>query len=282
LLVANNNIHDCDIINFILVKKGFTIKNVYITEANFRLIFKSLRHKNTFSRVDMIADIAEDKILDGSVSSEAINELFNNFEIQDLFLFKYILKDFNEILNKIDKNRESIQEYIKSQNKQYERKIKFPAYHNDINCKWMKKDFKNIDKTTHQVVYKKNSRNRNFENRQIELDLEDKIKDKYTQLQFYFNFELADQLAKYRYASEYKVDDIISMEKNKKLHQPIRDFHEAKKILKEMMMSFYQKKYNKEVTFHNQLLDSLGFRECSACNIHTNITSDIRKDEIPF
>ena len=258
------------------------MENVHITKANLELIFKSLKNKNTFNRVDMIIDIAQDKILDGTVSEEAINELFNNFEIQDLFLFKYILKDFNELLNKLDRNRKSIQEYINQQNKRYEKKIQFPAYHNDINCRWMKKDFINIDKITHKHIHKKNSGHTKFDNRNIEIDLESEIKSKYTQLRFYFNFELADELARYYYAPEYKVDDIIDMEKNNELHQPIREFHQAKKILKEMMMSFYQKKYNQKLIFNNQLLESLDFKECSACQAVNNIGFEVIEEEMIF
>lgn len=241
--------------------------NVHITEANLRLIFKSLRGKSTFSRIDMIMDLSTDGIIGDGLSVDAISELFNNHEIQDLFLFKYVLKDFHEVLNKIDKNRESIKDYIGSQNSKYEKKIGFPAYHNDNKCEWMRKDFKNVDKDTHEIIYKKNSGNKIFDNKKIELDIDEKIKNKYTQLRFYFNFELADKLTKYRYAPEYKVEKIVSMEKNKELHQPIREFHEAKKVLKEMLMVSYQKKYNKDLTFNSQLLESLGFRGCSVCNI---------------
>jgi len=253
--------------------------NVYITEANLRLIFKSLKSKNSFSRIDMITDIADDNnILDGIISKEALDELLNNVELQDLFLFKHIVKDFDEILNVIDKNRESIKEYIHSQNSKWEKKIKFPAYHYDSNCEWMKKDFKNIDKRTHEPIHRVNSGHKNFENRKVELDLEEKIKNKYTQLRFYFDFEFADKLQKYRYAPEYKVENIISTEKDTRLHEPIREFHQAKKILKDMLMTFYQKKYNRALTFNNKILDSLGFRECSVCNVTPNIT----RDEIPF
>lgn len=45
-----------------------------------------------------------------------------------------------------------------------------------------------------------------------------------------------------------------------------------------MLMSFYQKKYNRDLIFNNKILDSLGFRECLVCNVTPNIT----RDEIPF
>ncbi|CAA6804478.1 MAG: Unknown protein [uncultured Sulfurovum sp.] len=82
----------------------------------------------------------------------------------------------------------------------------------------MKKDFKNIDKRTYEPIHRVNSGHKNFENKKVELDLEEKIKNKYTQLRFYFDFEFADKLQKYRYAPEYKVENIISTEKDTRLH----------------------------------------------------------------
>ena len=122
-----------------------------------------------YKEVYKIAD--DDNTLDGIISKEALDELLNNIELQDLFLFKHIVKDFDEILNVIDKNRESIKEYI------------------------------------HRV----NSGHKNFENKKVELDLEEKIKNKYAQLRFYFDFEFADKLQKYRYAPEYKVENIYGV-----------------------------------------------------------------------
>ena len=39
------------------------------------------------------------------------------------------------------------------------------------------------------------------------------------------------------------------MEKDTRLHEPIREFHQAKKFLKDMLMTFYQIKYNRALTF---------------------------------
>ena len=71
------------------------MNQVHITQASLRLIVKSLqRLKVQKSRDDLLSDITSDFDNDNGFSSDDINELFNNYELKDMYHMKMLLKNF--------------------------------------------------------------------------------------------------------------------------------------------------------------------------------------------
>ena len=63
------------------------------------------------------------------------------------------------------------------------------------------------------------------------------------------------------------MEDIVKYEKDSELHKPILDFHTAKKELQTILLNFYQKKFNADLSFDKSILDSVGFNACRACSV---------------
>ena len=48
---------------------------------------------------------------------------------------------------------------------------------------------------------------------------------------------------------------------------------ETKKMLTETLYTFYREKYNKNLTFEENILDSIGFRVCRGCDNQDNAST---------
>ena len=56
-----------------------------------------------------------------------------------------VLKDFSNLLETIQNNKNLISDFVNIQNDKYAYNVKEPSYHNDTNCQWMNKSFHNIE-----------------------------------------------------------------------------------------------------------------------------------------
>lgn len=274
---------------------------VYITKASMNLIVRSLRNKkNNISREYILSDIARDLSDEGIFSEKDINEILNTYELRDIYYTKMILKDFQQLLNSIEDNRNSISKFVEEENKKFAYSVKAPSYHMNESCEWKNKSFDNIEipkqcvsdenneikirswikrnsslafeELNKKFIYEfncseglkqvslKNSGTTDMENYRIEF--KEKAKQCRLQLRFLLDGELGDKIANYRYAPEYKVENIVKYEHDPKLHKPILDFHAAKAELQKILFNFYKNKFNVDLSFNQSILDSIGFNPC--------------------
>jgi len=102
-----------------------------------------------------------------------------------------------------------------------------------------------------------NSGTIDFDNYKIHF--KSKFKDKKVQLKFLLNGELGDKIANYRYALKYKVKDLVQYERIN-VKQQILDYHTVIYKLQQIIYSFYQYKYNIDLSFNKKILDVIWFR----------------------
>ena len=95
----------------------------------------------------------------------------------------------------------------------------------------------------------KNSGYEDVDNKTFEMDINTKIKEKYRQLRFFFDTEFADKIMNFRYAPNYKINDILENEQNQNLKKNIIDFHTIKNELKNIIIQYYKDKYNTDLSF---------------------------------
>ena len=262
--------------------------------------------KTFITRDEMLENIVEDSELSSLVSKEQFNEIFNNNDLKDFYFMKMMLKDFGTLITTIQGNKNIITDYINNQNKIYAYQVKAPAYHSNTSCQWMNKSFNNIhipqnclsdEKTEQKVkewiythknlsfeeinekfkiefnckegleeVSRDNSGLTDFENNEIGAIFQTEIKNKYKQLKFFLDGDFANKVANFRYASSFKINDILKNDNDKKSHQAILDFHTVKNMLQTIIFDFYKSKYNAELSFEDTILESIGFNQCKGCN----------------
>lgn len=262
--------------------------------------------KTFITRDEMLENIIEDSELSSLVSKEQFNQIFNNNDLKDFYFMKMMLKDFGTLITTIQGNKNIITDYINNQNKIYAYQVKAPAYHSNTSCQWMNKSFNNIhipqnclsdEKTEQKVkewiythknlsfeeinekfkiefnckeglekVSRDNSGLTDFENNEIGAIFQTEIKNKYKQLKFFLDGDFANKVANFRYASSFKIKDILKNDNDKESHQAILDFHTVKNILQTIIFDFYKSKYNADLSFEDTILDSIGFNQCKGCN----------------
>jgi hypothetical protein len=262
--------------------------------------------KTFITRDEMLENIIEDSELSSLISKEQFNEIFNNNDLKDFYFMKMMLKDFGTLITTIQGNKNIITDYINNQNKIYAYQVKAPAYHSNTSCQWMNKSFNNIhipqnclsdEKTEQKVkewiythknlsfeeinekfkiefnckeglekVSRDNSGLTDFENNEIGVIFQTEIKNKYKQLKFFLDGDFANKVANFRYASSFKIKDILKNDNDKESHQAILDFHTVKNMLQTIIFDFYKSKYNAELSFEDTILDSIGFNQCKGCN----------------
>jgi hypothetical protein len=262
--------------------------------------------KTFITRDEMLENIIEDSELSSLISKEQFNEIFNNNDLKDFYFMKMMLKDFGTLITTIQGNKNIITDYINNQNKIYAYQVKAPAYHSNTSCQWMNKSFNNIhipqnclsdEKTEQKVkewiythknlsfeeinekfkiefnckeglekVSRDNSGLTDFENNEIGAIFQTEIKNKYKQLKFFLDGDFANKVANFRYASSFKIKDILKNDNDKESHQAILDFHTVKNMLQTIIFDFYKSKYNAELSFEDTILDSIGFNQCKGCN----------------
>ena len=262
--------------------------------------------KTFITRDEMLENIIEDSELSSLVSKEQFNEIFNNNDLKDFYFMKMMLKDFGTLITTIQGNKNIITDYINNQNKIYAYQVKAPAYHSNTSCQWMNKSFNNIhipqnclsdEKTEQKVkewiythknlsfeeinekfkiefnckeglekVSRDNSGLTDFENNEIGAIFQTEIKNKYKQLKFFLDGDFANKVANFRYASSFKIKDILKNDNDKESHQAILDFHTVKNMLQTIIFDFYKSKYNAELSFEDTILESIGFNQCKGCN----------------
>lgn len=123
------------------------MSKVYITNASFRMITKSLQYKKCkLNRDELLQNISDDFATEFENESfiENIRQFYNSNELKDIYFGKKLLEDFAELLKDIEGNKEIITEHVERSNKMYAFEIKAPAFHNSQSCHWMMSDFKNI------------------------------------------------------------------------------------------------------------------------------------------
>lgn len=282
------------------------MSTVYITNASLKQISKSLRLKGaTISREKMTESISSDFGVDDVVTADILNDIFNNFDLKDMYFMKMVLKDFAMLLDEIQGNKQVIKEYIDNSNRKYVTKVKAPSYHKDNTCQWMSKSFFNIEiplecldnkeieqkvkvwleKNKHlefcklneefkiqfncpkglSKVARENSGSAFFNNQNIEIEFNSKVKSKYRQLRFFLNGEFAEKVANTKYAPNFKIISYLEKDSDTKSHKTILDFHSVKETLKNIIFDFYKVKYNNELKFEATILDQIGFNTCKGC-----------------
>lgn len=290
------------------------MSKVYITNASFKMITKSLRFKKAIvARENMLNDIYSDfeNEFESNEFIDNIKEFYNTHEIRDIYFTKMILKDFDSLLKEIAHNEEIITEHVKKSNSIYAFKIKAPAFHSKIDCKWMKSDFENIlipencrlNEATHkkainwlekhrnlsfeelnskfkiefecdcdlEKIKRSNSGDMQFENTQINIDTYEKAKENFIQMRMYFNGEFSKKVQNMKYASSYNLKRILKNNQNDLYYDTIIDFHSIKEATKDIIMNYYQNKYNIDLSFDKTLLESIGFRACRSCDSEVKI-----------
>ena len=123
------------------------MSKVYITNASFRMITKSLQYKKCkLNRDELLQNISDDFATEFENESfiENIKQFYNSNELKDIYFGKKLLEDFAELLKDIEGNKEIITEHVQKSNSMYAFKIKAPAFHDNPSCQWMMSDFKNI------------------------------------------------------------------------------------------------------------------------------------------
>jgi len=262
--------------------------------------------KTRVTRNAIIEDLANDFDNNSVISQDSLHNIFNSNELQEIYYMKMVLKDFAKLLDTIQDNKHIITNYIKSQNKRYAYEVKAPSYHKNTSCQWMNKSFQNIEipdeciknESIKQEIRKwidenknlsfeelnaqfkikynclqglskidrKNSGQADFDNEKLELKFNENIKSKYIQLHFFLDGEFADKIKNYKYAPNFKIIEILKNESAENSHKDIIDFHTIKQDVKELIYDFYKNKYNEELSFESNILDSIGFNSCKGCN----------------
>lgn len=123
------------------------MSKVYITNASFRMITKSLQYKKCkLNRDELLQNISDDFATEFENESfiENIKQFYNSNELKDIYFGKKLLEDFAELLKDIEGNKEIITEHVQRSNSMYVFKIKAPSFHDNPSCQWMMSDFKNI------------------------------------------------------------------------------------------------------------------------------------------
>ena len=264
--------------------------------------------KQSISKDEMLSAIVQDFAVEDLFNMDDLNELYNMNELKDLYNTKMVLMNFESLIKSIETDKENISSYVLAENKRYVYEVKAPAYHYSNECKWMKSTFDNVEVPkecissvhTEEVIRKWLSENKHqpfeqlnqsfkdkfdcskglsqvsfansgtviVDNIKVELELGQNVKLKKKQLRFLLDGELGKKIANYRYANASSVQSIVRNEKNRDAHQPIVEFHEAKKELKSMIIDLFKKKYNFDLSFDDHILDMAGFRACKGCKNH--------------
>lgn len=141
-------------------------------------------------------------------------------------------------------------------------KHKYPIF-SDLNAKF-KIEFQcdcNLEE-----VNKLNSGSIDFENYDIKVsNIVTNIKNKFTQLRFFFDGEFAKKIENFKYATSYKLRNQLSTDKDSESHKSIIDFHTVKDSLRQMISEHYRYKYNQTLSFDQKILIAIGFRPCNGC-----------------
>ena len=266
------------------------------------------KSKKRMPKDELLLGIVQGFASEDIFTMKDLNELYNLGELRDLYNTKMVLMDFENLIKSIETDKENISNYILAENKRYIYEVKAPAYHYNRDCKWMKSKFENIkipnecissvhtektirkwladnsdkafeklnqlfkekfdcSKGLSQVSYA-NSGTVTVNNTKVELELGEDLKLKKQQLRFLLDGELGKKVENYRYANTFNIDNIIKREKNKEAHQPILEFHEAKKEVQDIILDLFKIKYNLDLTFDDHILNMAGFRECQGCLNH--------------
>lgn len=286
---------------------------VYITNASLKLIVKSLRDVSTTLSRDKFLSIISEDFSSSDFSRNDFDMMFNNEELKDTYYLKVVLQNFKTILHDIGDNKQLVTDYIAKENKKYVKNVKVPSYHIDSECKWMRKDFDNIEIPSEFNVNKmieikqrialnkndtfdelnekfklryktelslkkillKNSGVTDFNNYDISSKLKETTIRK--QLTMLFDGEFAKKLQNFRYTPKYKMHRIIKQEekRNSRVAHAFLDFQSAKQEFELIIFNFYVNKYNMKLSFQESILKSIGFRTCKGCSIdnHTYIST---------
>ena len=263
--------------------------------------------KTRVSRNSIIEDLSSDFDSDSIISQDSLHNIFNSNELQEIYYMKMLLKDFAKLLDTIQDNKNIITKFIKSQNSKYAYDVKAPSYHRETSCQWMNKSFHNIeiaDKCINNekmkkeakdwlyqnknlsfeelnkqfklkfncsqgptLIDRKNSGHIDIDNQKLELEFNQNIKSKYVQLCLFFDSEYSEKVKNYKYAPNFKINNILKNDTDVNSHKNILDFHDIKQELKYILFNFYKTKYNAELLFESTILDSIGFNSCRGCNI---------------
>lgn len=276
------------------------MENVYITKYSFSQISSKLKTKINLNREELIDYIVNDfEELD--ITKEKIADLINTNELEEFYLFKNILINFEKFLNEIENNKKNIQDHVKSQNNSLLFNISEPAYHLNSSCKWMSKSFYNVKLPDNLHIEEKlkieikdwilkNKSNYNFQDLNhlfkqkfnFSFDLiEQRIDNSGTQsfenkeIDYIFDEEIKEKFKQLKFffdqdfAQEilnYKYADSWKILKNKEFYsQNVIDLHTVKDAFKNIIQDYYIKKYNKELKFNSSTLERIGFKKCKAC-----------------
>ena len=241
------------------------MNQVHITQASLRLIVKSLqRLKVQKSRDDLLSDITSDFDNENGFSSDDINELFNNYELKDMYHMKMLLKNFKSLVKVIKSDKKIVQEYIKSENRKYRKEVQAPAFHNSEKCEWIHKPFTNIRVEDETKVIYNNSGTSAFENMTM-TEILGKTQEIKGQLKMLFNTEIASKIKDFRYAPQYKIRNIDKSKYTKEVYDSVIEFHQAKRDVQNILYTIFRDKYNAHLTFDSDILSMLGFRYCKSC-----------------
>ena len=122
---------------------------VYITKASTRLIFKSLKEKDSeITNVEIQKELEDDFATANIVPENAFNIFFNFKELKNIYKMKMIFKNLDTLLDSVADNKEIVTKYIEAENRRYVKDVKAPAYHTLTECKWLNSDFTNIQMPT--------------------------------------------------------------------------------------------------------------------------------------
>jgi len=287
-------------------KKGELImENVYITNASFNLIFKSIKDKAniTQDRETMISDIAPNN----DALQNTLQTLFNDKELKRILLKKELLQNLASVFKNLMDNKKDIEEYIEKSNQTYLYSIKAPAYHIDKNCSCSYNSFHNI-KFSDQL-----QNDPNIDKMKQWIKANSKLKFAELKKQFYTKFNLKSGLEEVLYKNtdtislnnfdlktllediegQYVLNQDILNDSNEKhrkqinnmkfaswmqfqkmkfkdqeLADKIQQFHIYKNSINNMIFKYLKLKTNAELSFESSLLESIGFRKCQKCGTY--------------
>jgi len=98
------------------------MSKVYITNASFKMISKSLQYKKCYhNREELLKIIAKDFEFEFETENfiDNIKQFYNSNELKDIYFTKKLLEDFAGVLKNIEGNKEIITDYIKKSNSIY-------------------------------------------------------------------------------------------------------------------------------------------------------------------
>jgi hypothetical protein len=230
---------------------------------------------------------------------------FNLRELRALYKMKMVFKDLPKLIEDMNYNKSLIAQYISSENYKFAKKVKAPSYHIEKACLWLNSNFTNIELPravkdenerelmrnfvnahTHKtfeetnILFKiefqtienlievnlNNSGVESFNNMEIATKVNLIFGEMHTLLHSGENNTVNKNINKIVYADAWKKNDIC---KNSLLSEEdcreMQKFLQTKQDLTDMLFSFYQEKYNSDLSFEGQLLDSIGFGACRGC-----------------